>query len=213
MNKEAVQHERGPRNSTIRRQVALYLKESAASGPSPLTHIPSHLRPLEAHLNGSGLGHNTLGHHPSSLFRHPLLSEEQASAIFSAARLPFSFLPPTLFTLSNDSFLVLATCDQIGWPVRKVADPAISSNSDSVAHPVSTYDQFSVANSQQPLQLVPFIRNGCWSFPALSNEPKFCLWPSFIAGTVRCPSLERIAFKDNNARCDIEWPWCIKRSK
>lgn len=31
MNKEAVQHERGPRNSTIRRQVALYLKESAAA--------------------------------------------------------------------------------------------------------------------------------------------------------------------------------------
>ena len=31
MNKEAVQHERGPRNSTIRRQVALYLKESVAA--------------------------------------------------------------------------------------------------------------------------------------------------------------------------------------
>lgn len=28
MNREAVQHERGPRNSTIRRQVALYLKDS-----------------------------------------------------------------------------------------------------------------------------------------------------------------------------------------
>lgn len=107
MNKEAVQHERGPRNSTIRRQVALYLKES--SGPS-FTHIPPHLRPLEAHLNhhhplfaspfngSSGInGHgHSLGHHPNSLFRHPLLSEEQASAIFSAARLPFSpFFPPT----------------------------------------------------------------------------------------------------------------------
>ncbi|XP_076077717.1 nuclear receptor subfamily 2 group E member 1-like [Mytilus galloprovincialis] len=29
MNKDAVQHERGPRNSTIRRQVAMYLKESS----------------------------------------------------------------------------------------------------------------------------------------------------------------------------------------
>jgi len=28
MNKEAVQHERGPRNSTIRKQMALLLKES-----------------------------------------------------------------------------------------------------------------------------------------------------------------------------------------
>lgn len=39
MNKDAVQHERGPRNSTIRRQVALYLKESGASvGPLGLNH-------------------------------------------------------------------------------------------------------------------------------------------------------------------------------
>ncbi|XP_072018828.1 nuclear receptor subfamily 2 group E member 1-like [Amphiura filiformis] len=30
MNKDAVQHERGPRNSTIRKQMAMYLKESAA---------------------------------------------------------------------------------------------------------------------------------------------------------------------------------------
>lgn len=100
MNKEAVQHERGPRNSTIRRQVALYLKESAAAGPSPLAHIPAHLRPLEAHLNGSGMGHTSLGHHPGSLFPHPLLSEEQANAIFSAARLPFPFLPPTSLSSS-----------------------------------------------------------------------------------------------------------------
>ncbi|XP_013068647.2 nuclear receptor subfamily 2 group E member 1-like [Biomphalaria glabrata] len=32
MNKDAVQHERGPRNSTIRRQVAMYLKESSEYG-------------------------------------------------------------------------------------------------------------------------------------------------------------------------------------
>lgn len=44
MNREAVQHERGPRNSTIRRQVAQYLKESAASLSSPsvlLGHPPT----------------------------------------------------------------------------------------------------------------------------------------------------------------------------
>ncbi|CAH1799805.1 unnamed protein product [Owenia fusiformis] len=35
MNKDAVQHERGPRNSTIRRQVAMYLKESTELGISP----------------------------------------------------------------------------------------------------------------------------------------------------------------------------------
>ncbi|XP_013417773.1 nuclear receptor subfamily 2 group E member 1 [Lingula anatina] len=32
MNKDAVQHERGPRNSTIRRQVAMYLKEQSELG-------------------------------------------------------------------------------------------------------------------------------------------------------------------------------------
>ncbi|XP_050390272.1 nuclear receptor subfamily 2 group E member 1 [Patella vulgata] len=32
MNKDAVQHERGPRNSTIRRQVAMYLKETSEMG-------------------------------------------------------------------------------------------------------------------------------------------------------------------------------------
>lgn len=32
MNKDAVQHERGPRNSTIRRQVAMYLKETSEYG-------------------------------------------------------------------------------------------------------------------------------------------------------------------------------------
>ncbi|XP_063243296.1 nuclear receptor subfamily 2 group E member 1 [Bacillus rossius redtenbacheri] len=33
MNKDAVQHERGPRSSTLRRQMALYLKEAGSSSP------------------------------------------------------------------------------------------------------------------------------------------------------------------------------------
>ncbi|BFZ09550.1 hypothetical protein BsWGS_12589 [Bradybaena similaris] len=47
MNKDAVQHERGPRNSTIRRQVAMYLKESSeyggvlAAGPFRPPFFPS----------------------------------------------------------------------------------------------------------------------------------------------------------------------------
>lgn len=48
MNKDAVQHERGPRNSTIRRQVAMYLKETSELGTvlaphpfrSPFIHAP-----------------------------------------------------------------------------------------------------------------------------------------------------------------------------
>jgi nuclear receptor subfamily 2 group E protein 1 len=37
MNKDAVQHERGPRNSTIRRQVALYLKDTSVIDRLSLT--------------------------------------------------------------------------------------------------------------------------------------------------------------------------------
>jgi len=33
MNKEAVQHERGPRNATLRRQMSLYFKERPADAP------------------------------------------------------------------------------------------------------------------------------------------------------------------------------------
>lgn len=57
MNREAVQHERGPRNSTIRRQVAQYLKESAASLSStsvllghPANVSPTRVPPLLNHL-------------------------------------------------------------------------------------------------------------------------------------------------------------------
>lgn len=46
MNREAVQHERGPRNSTIRRQVAQYLKESAASLSSPQLLLSAHPPPV-----------------------------------------------------------------------------------------------------------------------------------------------------------------------
>ncbi|XP_067945724.1 nuclear receptor subfamily 2 group E member 1-like [Watersipora subatra] len=51
MNKDAVQHERGPRNSTIRRQVAMYLREtselasaiSSATSFTPPRSLPTHM--------------------------------------------------------------------------------------------------------------------------------------------------------------------------
>ncbi|NP_001158362.1 tailless [Saccoglossus kowalevskii] len=52
MNKDAVQHERGPRNSTIRKQMALYLKETTgrddvtATIPSNLRHGPTFMNTL-----------------------------------------------------------------------------------------------------------------------------------------------------------------------
>lgn len=45
MNKDAVQHERGPRNSTIRRQMELYMKEAVNQGyPGAPLLPPPHLR-------------------------------------------------------------------------------------------------------------------------------------------------------------------------
>nr|CAD7604930.1 unnamed protein product [Timema genevievae] len=44
MNKDAVQHERGPRNSTLRRQMALYFKEPGSPSSSPLGDLSSGLR-------------------------------------------------------------------------------------------------------------------------------------------------------------------------
>ncbi|XP_076445529.1 nuclear receptor subfamily 2 group E member 1-like [Babylonia areolata] len=46
MNKDAVQHERGPRNSTIRRQVAMYLKETSELGGAILA--PHHHHPFRS---------------------------------------------------------------------------------------------------------------------------------------------------------------------
>ena len=40
MNKDAVQHERGPRNSTLRRQMSLYFKEQVSPTTPPLTVTP-----------------------------------------------------------------------------------------------------------------------------------------------------------------------------
>ncbi|XP_025098972.1 nuclear receptor subfamily 2 group E member 1-like isoform X2 [Pomacea canaliculata] len=50
MNKDAVQHERGPRNSTIRRQVAMYLKETSEFG-SVLAPHPFRPHFLPAYMN------------------------------------------------------------------------------------------------------------------------------------------------------------------
>ncbi|RWS09771.1 nuclear receptor subfamily 2 group E member 1-like protein [Dinothrombium tinctorium] len=60
MNKDAVQHERGPRNSTIRRQVALYLKESRA----PIA--PLHLSPQQANTMSQALPTSTGATHQLS---------------------------------------------------------------------------------------------------------------------------------------------------
>ncbi|KAJ0184036.1 hypothetical protein K1T71_000459 [Dendrolimus kikuchii] len=63
MNKDAVQHERGPRNSTIRRQMALFLKDSTL--PPPEIGLPA--PPLDLALTK----HNLIPPPPLSLFHNP----------------------------------------------------------------------------------------------------------------------------------------------
>ncbi|XP_064487720.1 nuclear receptor subfamily 2 group E member 1-like isoform X2 [Ornithodoros turicata] len=74
MNKEAVQHERGPRNSTLRRQVALYLKE--ATGTDATSAGPTSLSPVRP----AGL---PFGLHPA------FLRPEPCTTLFPTPRPPF----------------------------------------------------------------------------------------------------------------------------
>ncbi|XP_030851407.1 nuclear receptor subfamily 2 group E member 1 [Strongylocentrotus purpuratus] len=68
MNKDAVQHERGPRNSTIKKQMALYLKESAAAAAAAAAgDLPPPLLPN--------------GYLPGPAFFHPLLGIESYPSI------------------------------------------------------------------------------------------------------------------------------------
>ncbi|CAD0193901.1 unnamed protein product [Chrysodeixis includens] len=86
MNKEAVQHERGPRNSTIRRQMALLLKD-----PIPPSDMRPPAPPLDLALPKHGLlpqpipVYNPFSFPSLSLINHPIL--------------PMPPLPPSL--LSN----------------------------------------------------------------------------------------------------------------
>ncbi|CAL8116813.1 unnamed protein product [Orchesella dallaii] len=53
MNKDAVQHERGPRNSTLRRQMSLYFKEGLGPLTPPTNNITSSSSPSGSHNNSS----------------------------------------------------------------------------------------------------------------------------------------------------------------
>lgn len=105
MNKEAVQHERGPRNSTIRRQVALYLKESAAVAAAmnhPVIHgIPPHLS-LHGVNNGNSNNRSSTSPPPlpppppslSSLPHHPLSAFHPHPGLSGHLPRPTPLLPP-----------------------------------------------------------------------------------------------------------------------
>ncbi|XP_055616762.1 protein tailless [Toxorhynchites rutilus septentrionalis] len=117
MNKDAVQHERGPRNSTIRKQMALFISKEP-----PLRHdlmMPSTL-PLPQHpmgldltaiprnilLNSQLMSHSTL--YPSMQSPHPLIAADAIRE--SAAQLLFMNVN---FLKSIEQFTKLPMADQL----------------------------------------------------------------------------------------------------
>ncbi|CAF3026254.1 unnamed protein product [Rotaria socialis] len=140
MNKEAVQHERGPRNSTIRRQMALLLKESSDlisayhqqhsfhqrphPHPVPATfHHPLSSSSSSSSTNGidySNMSTNSSIIHPTP--KYPLdlrtsIIEHQFDAHESAARILFNAINwaktvPAFVSLSNHDQLSLL---EEGW--------------------------------------------------------------------------------------------------
>ncbi|XP_027213267.1 nuclear receptor subfamily 2 group E member 1 [Penaeus vannamei] len=76
MNKDAVQHERGPRNSTLRRQMSLYFKEAGSDSPPPPPRPRSTTPPEPAHTRSSP----------------PVISHMPPISV--SAHLPLPFPPP-----------------------------------------------------------------------------------------------------------------------
>lgn len=87
----AVQHERGPRNSTLRRQMSLYFKESSITSESPPPHPPppSSSPPPPPPIQPPSSVTSTVISHSSS----PLSLHLPSVAVSSPLSFPFSFPP------------------------------------------------------------------------------------------------------------------------
>lgn len=108
----AVQHERGPRNSTIRRQMALYLKEANEISASMAAHAAVVSHPFRPPYLHNGL-----------LIPHPL----HPHAHHPHVPLPPPHMPPT----SSATLPEPAVISPIASPVT----PSSSSSSESSASP------------------------------------------------------------------------------
>nr|CAD7425407.1 unnamed protein product [Timema monikensis] len=111
MNKDAVQHERGPRNSTLRRQMALFFKEPGSPSSSPLGDLSSGLRPhppvldlaLPKVTSTSPHNHPRNEHHPPHHLLPPPPPGITAATFLctpgQAPKFPLGFPLPTPFSL------------------------------------------------------------------------------------------------------------------
>ncbi|CAM2709387.1 unnamed protein product [Rotaria socialis] len=122
MNKEAVQHERGPRNSTIRRQMALLLKESSdlisAYHQQHSFHQRPHPHPVPATfhhpLSSSSSSSSTNGidyNLRTSIIEHQFDAHESAARILFNA-INWAKTVPAFVSLSNHDQLSLL---EEGW--------------------------------------------------------------------------------------------------
>ncbi|KAB7496814.1 Nuclear receptor subfamily 2 group E member 1 [Armadillidium nasatum] len=136
MNKDAVQHERGPRNSTLRRQMSLYFKDSSIGSESPpqpsqstsstppssvqppptvsSTTVPHSSPPISFPIPSSTSSHQS----STSLHHHPDLAAFALNRFHALTTRPATLLAPTpkvillenswreLFILSATQFLL-----------------------------------------------------------------------------------------------------------
>ncbi|KPJ00588.1 Nuclear receptor subfamily 2 group E member 1 [Papilio xuthus] len=93
MNKDAVQHERGPRNSTIRRQMALFLKDPAV----PSSDVNLSLPPA---LDLALPKHSPLPPPPLSLFHSPFHPYHRINMLSSITPCPPKAPAPPPITIS-----------------------------------------------------------------------------------------------------------------
>ncbi|KAJ8027153.1 Nuclear receptor subfamily 2 group E member 1 [Holothuria leucospilota] len=113
MNKDAVQHERGPRNSTIKKQMALYLKESAAAAAAAAVANSE----LAGNFGGAYPHHGALYHSlipvsAAECYPHVMLNPETAAS-YSLLHFPSPTSVPCMPTpkYTNEALSVESTCE------------------------------------------------------------------------------------------------------
>ncbi|EZA61059.1 Nuclear receptor subfamily 2 group E member [Ooceraea biroi] len=161
MNKDAVQHERGPRNSTIRRQMALYFKEPEALAsmtvPSQSTILNLALPKISAETHVAGPSpHSSISHPNCCSLTMPKVSPTPAGLPALPRLPPLPFITP---------ITPEATCEQaarllflnVHW-TRDLAASTGLAMEDQLALLVSSWrDLFLLATAQMIPSLDPAV--------------------------------------------------------
>ncbi|CDW52320.1 nuclear receptor subfamily 2 group E member [Trichuris trichiura] len=114
MNKEAVQHERGPRNSTLRRQMSLFFKGSALDDLSPPLALTPRMGKLAPPSSSEELCFGTNG------ARQPIFTGYNQ---FFQAAAPYLFLNPTWKMLAGNGPFSAAEEQRSSAPLSMLFSP------------------------------------------------------------------------------------------